>query len=60
MVRAADDAFGASVGEEQIGLYSSGNVRGFSPTSAGNIRLEGLFIDRQAGFSWRLVSGSSI
>ncbi|MEM1191689.1 MAG: TonB-dependent receptor [Pseudomonadota bacterium] len=60
VVRAADDAFGASVGEEQIGLYSSGNVRGFSPTSAGNIRLEGLFIDRQAGFSGRLVSGSSI
>ncbi|MEO0423862.1 MAG: TonB-dependent receptor [Pseudomonadota bacterium] len=60
VVRAVDDAFGASVGEEQIGLYSPGSVRGFSPTSAGNVRLEGLFIDRQAGFSSRLVASSTI
>ena len=60
VVRAADDAFGASVGEEQIGLYNPGSVRGFSPTSAGNVRIEGLFIDRQAGFSARLVGRSSI
>ncbi|MEM9386615.1 MAG: TonB-dependent receptor [Pseudomonadota bacterium] len=60
VVRSVDDAFGASVGEEQIGLYSPGSVRGFSPTSAGNVRIEGLFIDRQTGFSGRLVSGSTI
>ena len=60
VVRAASDAFGASVGEEQIGLYSPDSVRGFSPISAGNVRIEGLFIDRQAGFSGRLVGSSSI
>ncbi|WP_008293648.1 siderophore receptor [Congregibacter litoralis] len=60
VVRAAADAFGSSVGDEQIGLYSATNVRGFSPTAAGNIRIDGIFIDRQSGFSDRLVSGSQI
>lgn len=60
VVRAAADAFGSSVGDEQIGLYSATNVRGFSPTAAGNIRVEGIFIDRQSGFSDRLVAGSKI
>jgi iron complex outermembrane receptor protein len=60
VVRSVSDAFGASVGNEQIGLYSTTDVRGFSPTTAGNVRLEGLFIDRQADFSNRLVSGSTI
>jgi iron complex outermembrane receptor protein len=60
VVRSVDDAFGASVGEERIGLYSPGSVRGFSPTAAGNVRIEGIFIDRQADFSSRLVSGSTI
>ncbi|MEM6913682.1 MAG: TonB-dependent receptor, partial [Pseudomonadota bacterium] len=60
VVRSADDAFGASVGDEEIGLYGSDDVRGFSPISAGNIRVEGLTIDRQTGFTDRLVSSSTI
>jgi iron complex outermembrane receptor protein len=60
VVRSVTDAFGASVGNEQIGLYSTSDVRGFSPTAAGNVRIEGLFIDRQSDFSSRLVSGSTI
>ncbi|MEO0410544.1 MAG: TonB-dependent receptor [Pseudomonadota bacterium] len=60
VVRTADDAFGASVGAETIGLYSNRNVRGFSPVDAGNIRVEGLTIDRQDSFSDRLISGSTI
>ncbi|WP_439105612.1 TonB-dependent receptor [Congregibacter sp.] len=60
VVRSAADAFGSSVGDEEIGLYSANNVRGFSPTAAGNIRVDGIFIDRQSGFSDRLVSGSQI
>lgn len=60
VVRSVSDAFGASVGNEQIGLYSTSDVRGFSPTDAGNVRLEGLFIDRQSSFSDRLISGSTI
>ncbi len=60
VIRAADDAFGASVGDEEIGLYSNENVRGFSPISAGNIRIERLTIDRQSNFSNRLIGGSTI
>lgn len=56
-VTSADDAFGASVGSEQVGLYSPFIARGFSPIDAGNVRIDGLFFDLQAGLSDRLVSG---
>lgn len=59
-VRSAEDAFGASVGVERIGLYSDFDARGFSPVAAGNIRLEGLYIDNPTGFTARLVSGSTM
>ncbi|WP_404478963.1 TonB-dependent receptor domain-containing protein [Novosphingobium sp. BL-52-GroH] len=59
-VTAAEDAFGTSIGNESIGLYSPSQVRGFSPTTAGNVRIEGLYVDRQATISQRLVSGSTI
>lgn len=44
-VTQAEDAFGFSVGRESIGIYSPGNVRGFSPTAAGNVRIDGLYFD---------------
>lgn len=53
----AEDAFGTSIGGEQIGIYNPGYVRGFSATEAGNIRLDGLYIDQQASFTDRLVGG---
>jgi iron complex outermembrane recepter protein len=59
-VTAAEDAFGATLGDESIGLYSSSRVRGFSPVAAGNVRLEGLYFDRQAWLPARLVEGSTI
>ncbi|HEU0134977.1 MAG TPA: TonB-dependent receptor [Allosphingosinicella sp.] len=59
-VKAAGDAFGTSVGNEKIGLYGAGDVRGFSPTAAGNIRLEGLSVTEHGGFTNRIVSGSTI
>jgi iron complex outermembrane recepter protein len=59
-VRAAGDAFGTSVGNERIGLYSAGDVRGFSPVTAGNIRIEGLSVTEHGGFTNRIVSGSTI
>jgi iron complex outermembrane recepter protein len=46
-VQAADDAFGNSVGNENIGLYNAFEVRGFSAVDAGNVRLDGLYFDRQ-------------
>jgi iron complex outermembrane recepter protein len=60
VVTQAGDAFGTSIGDERIGIYTSTNVRGFSPVSAGNIRLEGLAFDRPAGFTNRLIEGSTI
>ena len=44
-VRQAGDAFGTSIGRETIGLYNTGNVRGFSPVAAGNVRIDGLYFD---------------
>ncbi|HYG46319.1 MAG TPA: TonB-dependent receptor [Allosphingosinicella sp.] len=59
-VEAAGDAFGTSVGNEKIGLYGAGDVRGFSPITAGNIRVEGLSVTEHGGFTSRVVSGSTI
>jgi iron complex outermembrane receptor protein len=59
-VTAADDAFGTAIGNESIGLYSTSQVRGFSPVTAGNVRIEGVYIDRQGSIAQRLVSGSTI
>jgi iron complex outermembrane receptor protein len=47
-VTQAEDAFGFAVGRESIGIYSGGNARGFSPSSAGNVRIEGLYFDSLA------------
>ncbi|MES2254966.1 MAG: TonB-dependent receptor [Pseudomonadota bacterium] len=59
-VTQSDDAFGTSVGNEQVGLYSPRNVRGFSPTDAGNIRIEGLYFDQVTELTSRLQESSRI
>lgn len=56
----SDDAFGRSVGNESIGIYNVGDVRGFSPIDAGNVRIEGLYFDRQTDPTQRLIEGSAI
>jgi iron complex outermembrane receptor protein len=56
----AEDAFGTSIGNERVGLYSGNDVRGFSPVTANNIRLEGLYFDRPAAFTDRLVQGNVV
>lgn len=43
-VRSAGDAFSTSVGRETIGLYNADNVRGFSATQAGYVRIDGLVL----------------
>lgn len=45
VITSASDAFGTSIGNETIGLYRDSNVRGFSPITAGNRRIEGLYFD---------------
>ncbi len=59
-VNSADDAFGLSLGLEKVGLYSPGSVRGFSPISAGNARIDGMYFDLQGEPSNRVVEGSAI
>jgi iron complex outermembrane recepter protein len=44
-VAEALDAFATTVGRQEIGLYSADSARGFSPTQAGNLRLDGLYFD---------------
>jgi iron complex outermembrane receptor protein len=56
----SDDAFGRSVGNESLGIYNAGDVRGFSPIDAGNVRIEGLYFDRQSDLPNALVQGSAI
>ncbi len=56
----AEDAFGSNDGGEDLGLYGPFDVRGFSPIDAGNVRLEGIFIDRQADLNPRLIEGNRI
>jgi iron complex outermembrane recepter protein len=59
-VTAADDAFGLTLGLESIGMYGPGQVRGFSPQTAGNVRIDGLYFDQQGALSNRVVEGSTI
>lgn len=58
-VREAEDGFGKSVGSESIGIYASGEVRGFSATEAGNNRIEGVYWDRAAILSSVITRSST-
>ena len=60
VVRQAEDAFGATIGRESIGMYTAGNVRGFSALAAGNARINGLFFDQVASPSPRIRRSASI
>lgn len=44
-VAKADDAFGVSIGQETVGIYSETDVRGFNPQKAGNARLDEVYFD---------------
>lgn len=61
-VKEASDAFGMTVGREEIGLYSSTIARGFNPSLAGNLRIDGLYFDQinQAKPGIRITRGSSV
>ena len=57
-VRSAEDAFGATVGRETIGLYSPNDVRGFSAITAGNLRIDGLYFDQQEALTSHLATST--
>jgi iron complex outermembrane receptor protein len=56
----AEDAFGSNLGGEGLGIYGPSDVRGFSPIDSGNVRIEGVYLDRQAELTSRLVEGARI
>src|SRR5580693_1878902 len=60
VVSSAEDAFGITLGPESLGLYNPGSVRGFSPTLAGNVRIDGLYFDQQGSMFDRLVTDTRI
>ena len=59
-VSSADDAFGSSVGLETTGIYSDSDTRGFSPTKAGNVRIDGVYYDPVGVLSGRLRASTAI
>jgi len=59
-VTQAEDAFGFSVGRESLGIYDADNARGFSPTAAGNLRIDGLYFAPVVGLANPLVESQSI
>ena len=58
-ITAAYDAFGTSVGNQSIGLYSPLDVRGFNPQQSGNLRLDGLYYDQQTAVTSNCQSNES-
>src|SRR5689334_20649356 len=57
----AVDGFGSTVGNERVGVYSTTSVRGFSPITAGNRRIEGLYFDLGGnGLTTRLFARSTV
>jgi len=59
-VASADDAFGTNVGMENTGIYSENDTRGFSPTKAGNVRVDGIYIDTIPVLAGRLRASTAI
>ena len=59
-MQTASDGFGLSIGNQSVGLYSQNSARGFSPSQAGNIRIEGLFIDPVGRIGTRITSGTTM
>lgn len=60
VVASADDAFGISLGPESLGIYNQNDVRGFSPLTAGNVRLDGLYFDLQGSMIDPLATDTRI
>jgi iron complex outermembrane receptor protein len=59
-VAAAEDAFGTSVGNERVGIYFPGSARGFSPVQAGNVRINGMYLDYQTDLNGRLIASNNV
>jgi iron complex outermembrane receptor protein len=59
-VASAEDAFGTNVGLESVGIYTEADTRGFSPLKAGNVRVDGVYIDTVQTLPGRLRESTAI
>ena len=59
-VNESDDAFGTNIGFESTGIYTEFDTRGFSPTKAGNVRIDGIYFDPVAITAGRLRDRTAI
>ena len=59
-VASSDDAFGTNIGFESTGIYTEFDTRGFSPTKAGNVRIDGIYFDPVAITAGRLRERTAI
>jgi len=60
VLTSAVDAFGTTLGRDSFGLYDQMQIRGFSPTVAGNIRVLGMNFDQQQMLQRSIRLGSSV
>ena len=60
VVTQAEDAFGLSLSGQSVGLYNSRNIRNSDPVALGNLRLDGLYFDRQGAFTTQLIGATAI
>ena len=56
----AVDAFGETVGAEEIGLYNTSVIRGFNPQNSGALRIDGFFFARAGGVASGAVDRRSV
>lgn len=56
----AEDAFGVSVGQETVGIYTDSDVRGFNPQKAGNTRIDEVYFDQLTMFVQRARASYAI
>ena len=59
-VTGSGDAFGTNIGIESTGIYTEFDTRGFSPTKAGNVRIDGIYFDPVAITAGRLRERTAI
>jgi iron complex outermembrane receptor protein len=60
VVTEAEDAFGLSLSGQSVGLYNSRNIRNSDPVQLGNLRLDGLYFDRQGAFTTQLIGSTAV
>lgn len=56
----ASDAFGFRSGDDAVGIYDEGSVRGFNLEAAGNYRVEGTYFVKNSGVSPFFIESSTV